>query len=108
MKSKEKDSEEKFSESDSEEDEIESDVCYYSKNEKKYKIFVEGVWQSTDTRPTSDELLSLQKNIKQGPEALEEIQRARAISGQNLLTDEEAEKKELRKLKRKRAQQNKK
>ena len=69
---------------------------------------MDGTWKSTSTRPTPDELSSLQLGIKQDPDSLADMQRARAVSGKNLPTEEDAERKEQRRLKRKRAQQNKK
>lgn len=95
------------SENSEQEDNFASEICYFSKNEKVYKVFKDGQWVSQSTKPTAEELKALAP-LTDGKSASQIPKPSSDPTVDPLLTEEEILKKEQRKLKRKRAQVNKK
>ncbi len=66
------DKEPSSSEEEGSENNLQSDVCYYSKNEKVWKVFKDGKWLSEQQKPTPEELAKLNFVIPTQAEKVED------------------------------------
>ena len=80
------DNEQSLSEEEDSVNNLQSDVCYFSKNEKVWKVFKDGKWTSEQQKPTPEELVQLNLVI---PSQADKI-----VAQTSVLTEEELIKRE--------------